>query len=128
MNSEPTYTVAEDGCWVWTGRKNPQGYGRWGAELAHRRMYLAHKGGIPAGYEVDHLCRRAICVNPDHLEPVTPEENRRRKYSAITQCVNGHPYDDENTYVRPNGQRDCRVCIRRRVAAYKRRKFSGGAA
>lgn len=26
-------------------------------------------------------------------------------------CANNHPYDEENTYVRPDGGRGCRACI-----------------
>lgn len=34
---------------------------------------------------LDHLCRRPLCVAPQHLEPVTREENERRKLRAATQ-------------------------------------------
>lgn len=67
------------GCWLWTGANN----GRYpvfqkGGRYAHRWSYEHHVGPIPEGYEVDHLCRVTLCVNPAHLEAVTPQENKRR--------------------------------------------------
>jgi hypothetical protein len=80
---EGRYDVdAETGCWLWRGTKNPHGYGRimirqrW--YPAHRVYYEHHVGPIPAGLVIDHLCRVHNCVNPGHLEPVTPAENTRR--------------------------------------------------
>lgn len=79
----PKWTVDPDtGCWLWTGYLTHDGYGvsasrRWGY-LAHRANYRRHVGPIPAGFDVDHLCRVRRCVNPDHLEAVTHEENVRR--------------------------------------------------
>ena len=79
--------VAEDRgfvtpCWVWQGTPGSTGYprvnvgGRFYA--AHRLFYEQHKGPIPDGLHLDHLCRVPMCVNPDHLEAVTPKENLRR--------------------------------------------------
>ena len=45
---------------------------------AHRFAYEQAKGAIPDGLEIDHLCRNRRCVNPDHLEAVTHQENQRR--------------------------------------------------
>lgn len=74
------------GCWLWTGSCLPTGYGQVGCRVggktyvssAHRVAYRFVVGPIPAGLQLDHLCRVRRCVNPAHLEPVTPRENVRR--------------------------------------------------
>jgi hypothetical protein len=73
------------GCWVWQLAVNGRGYGQARVEgrrdrqfPAHRVMYERHRGPIPAGLVIDHLCRNRRCVNPAHLEPVTGIENIRR--------------------------------------------------
>lgn len=72
------------GCWLWEGATNPDGYGMvWSSERskaigAHRAYYMRYIGPIPNDYQLDHLCRTPLCVNPDHLEPVTQAENVRR--------------------------------------------------
>ncbi len=114
-------------CWIWTARVNPiSGYGQLTigngtqSPYAHRLAYELAGGTIPPGYQVDHLCRVPTCVNPAHLEAVTPQENtlRSRAPTAInarkTHCVNGHELTPENTGVRPNGRRFCRECGRKR--------------
>jgi hypothetical protein len=68
-------------CWRWTACTS-NGYGRFSVKrqpvLAHRFAYELLVGPIPEGLELDHLCRNRWCVNPDHLEPVTHDENVRR--------------------------------------------------
>lgn len=134
-------TVDSSGCWVF-GRYSKDGYGRFKpwrhmTLAAHRYSYEIHKGSIPSGMVIDHLCRRKQCCNPEHLEPVTPKENVRRgvlrevvisrdpaisaRFRAAgrsvraknarsqTHCKRGHEYTEANTrFFR--GIRHCRAC------------------
>src|SRR3990167_42208 len=76
------YKIMENGCWQWQQGLNTCGYGtitrNFKGVLAHRYYYENHKGSIPKGLFLDHLCRNRACVNHDHLEPVTHAENLRR--------------------------------------------------
>jgi hypothetical protein len=143
--------VAENGCWLYTGAL-AAGYGNIGWSLGHRRMvndrthrvlYQAMKGPIPEGLDLDHTCHdprkchpdnpadcpHRRCCNPDHLEPVTRRENLRRgggmagQRAAVTECPQGHSYDDENTMVDKLGRRNCKKCVyARNRAAYERNR------
>jgi hypothetical protein len=128
----PPYIVIDrSGCWVWQRQKNAKGYSRitipqpFSRKVrAHRVSYILNRGPIPYGMTLDHLCRNTSCVNPDHLEPCSPEENRTRSphdFAALqtvkTHCPQGHPYEEAN--LRPNkvreGERDCSICHRARL-------------
>lgn len=105
------------GCWEWQANANPQGYGKFlyqGAHIgAHRAAWVLLRGDIPDGLQLDHLCRNPPCVNPWHLDPVTPKVNTnrgRRANADKTQCPAGHVYSPDITYVDRHGYRHCRPC------------------
>ncbi len=117
-----------DGCWEWTAYCCPWGYGRFWIDgtmkMSHRVVYEHTRGAIPAGLELDHLCRNPRCCNPDHLEPVTRKVNAERggKYRHKTHCKHGHPYSGDNLYVDRNGYYVCRACSRKKSLEYYHRK------
>jgi hypothetical protein len=109
----------EDECWPWLANKLPKGYGTIRIDkrrcYAHRVSYELHRGPIPEGMQIDHLCRNPGCVNPAHLEVVTPRENVLRgnglsaQNARKTHCPKGHPLVSGNIYRSENGRR-CREC------------------
>lgn len=123
------------GCWLWLGTVNANGYGvinlTVGERKAHRVSYEHYVGPIPAGLQLDHLCRQRCCVNPDHLEPVTNAENVRRGECGRagrqkTHCDHGHPFSEHGGYKQwRHGHRFryCRKCSREQTAA-RRQKTS----
>lgn len=111
-------------CWLWTGYRQKSGgrfgtggYGFYSGRQAHRRAYELLVGPIPEGLQLDHLCKVPRCVNPDHLEPVTQQENMRRHYGERTHCKHGHALDAANAY-EWKGKQFCRAC--NRAASRKR--------
>ncbi len=117
-------------CWIWQGATNDVGYGYFSLNgttfTAHKISYELFKEEIIKGLQIDHLCRNRKCVNPQHLEVVTQQENIRRGESGNhgnhskgeshynskkTHCIRGHEYTTKNTLVMKNG-RTCRACIK----------------
>jgi hypothetical protein len=143
--------VDENGCWIWQ-RSVINGYGQVGWDeggqhfrvLTHRVMYETANGAIPDGLTIDHTCHdprsckpdkasdcpHRRCCNPAHLRLATRGENVLRgggfapENLSKAQCPAGHPYDNANTYVAPNGWRQCRVCRSGHIAALRARRAS----
>lgn len=111
------------GCWEFTSCLNKAGYALFylghGHMQASRAAYILMVGPIPEGMFIDHLCRNLCCVNPKHLEPVTPSENVRRGMGRSgcrirsAHCRKGHEFTPENTIYQKGGKhRSCRTCRR----------------
>lgn len=118
------------GCWIWIGATYASGYGQiWvnGRLLRAHRVFFEHLvGPIAEGMELDHLCRNTKCVNPDHMEPVSHQENCARGLAGLNQsmkthCPNGHAYSGGNLYIRPGGSRECRACGAAQMRRYRLR-------
>jgi hypothetical protein len=124
-------------CWVWRGPVTYQGYGRLYVcrfrATAHGYSYRLHYGRKPWSV-LDHVCHsysrdcrggqfciHRRCVNPDHLEVVSPGENARRSsgsrvYGSARQkvfpsCSRGHRWSIDDALYDSNGRRVCVWCV-----------------
>jgi hypothetical protein len=120
-------------CWTWQATLDRHGYGTFyfagRNQSAHRVAHEMFRDPIPDGLHIDHLCRNRACVNPAHLDAVEQRINTLRGDAPTAaawregRCKNGHPRTPENTYVRNERARQCRVCM-----AISRAKREGRAA
>jgi len=73
-------------CWIWQGGLSHNGYAitsvNGSGRNADRVYYEQAYGPIPEGMQVDHLCVDPRCVNPAHLEAVSPAVNTQRSRVA----------------------------------------------
>jgi hypothetical protein len=115
---------AESGCHRWQGAHNWNGYGLVTINRVmmgvHRAAYELLVGPIPEGYEVDHVrvrgCKHRDCINPEHLEAVTKQENRARVVRGCTRA------DHRKTVRLDRDGRERRNCATCRSLQYKERK------
>ena len=125
------YVIQENGCWDWVGAKRSTGYGCVFDRVlrkmrqAHHVLFEAHRGPLPVGLQLDHLCRNTICVNPWHLEPVTNRENvlrgvgRTAKNARKEVCHRGHPLTLAKHLQAGHPHRICLTCRRERDRKYR---------
>ena len=126
---ERVFMIPESTCWYWKGTHDRDGYavGKIPASLrgsvpqtsrAHRLSFVAFGGVLESGLQIDHLCRERGCVNPKHLEQVTPRENTMRSpispaalNARMTHCPRGHLLEGENL-LKNVAHRRCLTCFR----------------
>lgn len=86
-----------DGCWNWTRRTTPTGYGFYTfrsagtsiSKRAHRVAYMLSNRGIDDGLVIDHICHNILCVNPAHLRAVTPKANNENRLGPNKNSKSG---------------------------------------
>lgn len=118
----------ESGCWIWQGRLDDSGYGRFATRdrafsaLAHRAAYELLVERVANGMQLDHLCRNRACYNPEHLEVVTARENVMRgesitaRLARADRCAKGHRYPAGQVV----GRRRCDECYRESKRRWRR--------
>jgi len=118
-------TPQANGCLLWTAFLTKDGYGKFrfnGRKVSAHRLALTWATGedIDLYFDVDHLCRARACVNPEHLEAVSHEENMLRSHTltgatmrsveATGTCRAGHDMSAPDAWlIWPSG-RTCRLC------------------
>jgi hypothetical protein len=128
-------TDAIFGCHLWVGKVDKDRYpviwnhGGKKVQRAHRVAYREVFGELELGVELDHTCRRRACVNAFHLEPVSRDENEKRKRWAYrakrAHCARGHSL--YAALLTAEGGRVCRTCNQLSTAAdMSSRGGSGG--
>lgn len=134
-----TKVVADpaNGCWMWTGRVEPEGYPiieetrdhRTTTRLVARLIYEALCGPIPTGFNLfrdPQRCPHRACVNPFHVCPMDLKESGRLYalgHGRPSQGENCRACGEVNWYLDPDGSRKCRTCRnRRRRKVYAERK------
>ena len=115
------YEEDDQECWPWEYHTDKDGYGKardfnFKYTLAHRIAWECRYGPIPSDKEINHKCRYRACWNPNHLELVTPYENKKLAiHTPKTICSKGHSLAPENRKKSGN----CKSCARIYQAAWR---------
>lgn len=102
---EKKFRKNKAGCWIWTASRDKDDYGQVAVGMgkgrikrAHRIAYELYTGeSIPDGMELDHTCHIRRCVNPDHLEVVTRQENMKNLRTTEDWAVSEEEFQRKKT-------------------------------
>ncbi|MEW2011509.1 HNH endonuclease signature motif containing protein [Microbacterium sp. NPDC078814] len=87
-------TLRGEGCWAWSGAHANTGYAqvRENKKLhyVHRLVYAFHNGSVPDGMVVDHKCHNRGCINPEHLQAVSPKQNNENRSGPARNNTSGY--------------------------------------
>lgn len=122
--SRPTFESLGP-CWVWSGCKAKDEYGRIAMRAlsrvpitTHTLAYRLAVGPIPPKHHVHHKCENPPCGRPDHLEALTVKKHwavSPGHHVNVTYCPQGHEYTEANTYHTKQGGRICKTCRHQRA-------------
>lgn len=130
-------TITEDGHWLWNSYKHKSGHAKiaWNGNhifLGRLSLHLFKNFDLNSKKLALHIvaCREHSCWCPEHLYVGDYQDNQRDAVatnthweSKKTNCPQGHPYDADNTRIKTNGKRVCKICDnKRRNKNYYKRK------
>lgn len=87
--------IDEEGCFIWQGPDSGTGRGGGyprmnldgGTMAVHKVMWVVEHGPVPPRKQLDHKCRKRMCVNPSCTEMVTHKVNQKRRDEARRECT-----------------------------------------
>lgn len=134
------YTVNSDGCFIYNGSKNSDGYANSTMRINGKcKPYKLHRAALAIKLNVQHenillachMCSNRNCINPNHLYNGSDQSNVNDSiddkthislvHKAKTHCPQGHEYHRLNTVIN-NGLRSCKTCRADARIRYNKRK------